>query len=73
VLKILGLLLKSVCRLSVWCLATYRFRLSVSSFILVRQTTTTYDKRQVTATETFLNETYVKNGLATAPIQTLPE
>jgi hypothetical protein len=36
-------------------------------FILTQKTTTTYDSRYVTATETFLNETYVKNSPATTP------
>jgi hypothetical protein len=41
--------------------------MSVSSFILTGQTRTVYDRRYVTVTETFLNETYVKDNSATVP------
>jgi hypothetical protein len=70
-------------RLSVWGSVTYRFRLSefwirrigfVSHFNTTNDIEdsyeTIYDRRHVTATETNLNETYVKNSSGKASIFT---
>jgi len=58
----MGMLLKSVYRLSVLVSATYRFRISVSSLVLIRcvcihtnKRQRLHDKRYVTATELFFS------------------